>query len=67
MKASLGQTIVIETVAGASGSLGTGRVARAAPDGYTLIVGNGGTHALNGAVYELKYDVLNDFEPVSLV
>ena len=67
MRASLGQTIVIETVAGASGSLGTGRVARAAPDGYTLIVGNVGTHAINGAVYELKYDVLNDFEPVALV
>src|SRR5271170_7206556 len=67
MRASLGQTIIIETVAGASGSLGTGRVARAAPDGYTFIVGNVGTHAINGAVYELKYDVLNDFEPVSLV
>jgi tripartite-type tricarboxylate transporter receptor subunit TctC len=67
MKASLGQSIIIETVAGAGGSLGTGRVARAAPDGYTFIVGNGGTHAYNGAVYDLKYDVLNDFEPVLLV
>jgi tripartite-type tricarboxylate transporter receptor subunit TctC len=67
MKASLGQTIVIETVAGASGSLGTGRVARAAPDGYTFIVGNVGTHAINGAVYALKYDVLSDFDPVALV
>jgi tripartite-type tricarboxylate transporter receptor subunit TctC len=67
MKASLGQTIIIENVAGASGSLGTGRVARAAPDGYTLIVGYWGTHVANGAVYELKYDVLNDFEPVCLV
>jgi tripartite-type tricarboxylate transporter receptor subunit TctC len=67
MRAPLGQSIVIETVAGASGSLGTGRVARAAPDGYTFIVGNGGTHAINGAVYALRYDVLNDFEPVSLV
>jgi tripartite-type tricarboxylate transporter receptor subunit TctC len=67
MRTPLGQTIVIETVAGASGSLGTGRVARAAPDGYTFIVGNGGTHAINGAVYALKYDVVNDFEPVSLV
>jgi tripartite-type tricarboxylate transporter receptor subunit TctC len=67
MRASLGQSIVIETVAGASGSLGTGRVARAAPDGYTVIVGNVGTHAINGAVYALKYDVLNDFEPVLLV
>jgi tripartite-type tricarboxylate transporter receptor subunit TctC len=51
MKASLGQTIIIETVAGASGSLGTGRVARAAPDGYTFIVGNVGTHAINGALF----------------
>jgi tripartite-type tricarboxylate transporter receptor subunit TctC len=67
MRASLGQTIIIENVAGASGSLGTGRVARAAPDGYTLIVGNVGTHVTNGVVYELRYDVLNDFEPVSLV
>jgi tripartite-type tricarboxylate transporter receptor subunit TctC len=67
MRASLGQSIIIETVAGAGGSVGTGRVARAAPDGYTFIVGNVGTHVTNGAVYELKYDVLNDFEPVSLV
>jgi tripartite-type tricarboxylate transporter receptor subunit TctC len=67
MRASLGQTIIIENVAGASGSLGTGRVARAAPDGYTFIIGNVGTHVINGAVYGLKYDVLNDFEPVSLV
>jgi tripartite-type tricarboxylate transporter receptor subunit TctC len=67
MRASLGQTMVIENVAGASGSLGTGRVARAAPDGYTIIIGNNGTQAVNGAVYELKYDVLNDFEPVSLL
>jgi tripartite-type tricarboxylate transporter receptor subunit TctC len=67
MRALLAQTIIIETVAGASGSLGTGRVARAAPDGYTFIVGNVGTQVTNGAVYELKYDVLSDFEPVSLV
>jgi tripartite-type tricarboxylate transporter receptor subunit TctC len=67
MRASLGQAIIIENVAGAGGSLGTGRVARAAPDGYTFIVGNVGTHVTNGAVYELKYDVLSDFEPVSLV
>jgi tripartite-type tricarboxylate transporter receptor subunit TctC len=67
MRAPLGQPIVIETVAGASGSLGTGRVSRAAPDGYTFIAGNVGTHAINGAVCALKYDVLNDFEPVLLV
>ena len=67
MRALLGQPIIVENVAGASGSLGTGRVARAAPDGYTSILGNVGTHVTNGAVYQLKYDVLNDFEPVSLV
>jgi tripartite-type tricarboxylate transporter receptor subunit TctC len=67
MGASLGQTIIIENVAGASGSLGVGRVARATPDGYTLVVGYWGTHVANGAVYALKYDVLNDFEPISLV
>jgi tripartite-type tricarboxylate transporter receptor subunit TctC len=66
MRASLGP-IIIENVSGANGSLGTGRVARAAPDRYTLVVGYWGTHVANGAVYELKYDVLNDFEPVSLV
>jgi tripartite-type tricarboxylate transporter receptor subunit TctC len=67
MRASLGQTIIVENVAGASGSLGAGRVARAAPDGYTLVIGDWGTLVANGAVYALKYDVLNDFEPVSLV
>ena len=67
MRALLGQTVIIENVTGASGSLGVGRVARAAPDGYTLGIGDRGTHVANGAVYDLKYDVLNDFEPVSLV
>jgi len=67
MRTLLGQPIIIENVAAASGSLGTGRVARAAPDGYTSVLGNVGTHVTNGAVYQLKYDVLNDFEPVSLV
>ena len=54
MRASLGQSIIIENVAGASGSLGVGRVARAAPDGYTLVIGYRGTHVANGAVYALK-------------
>jgi tripartite-type tricarboxylate transporter receptor subunit TctC len=67
MRVSLGQPVVIENVAGASGSIGVGRVARAAPDGYTLMVGNWSTHVVNGAVYALPYDVLNDFEPVALL
>jgi tripartite-type tricarboxylate transporter receptor subunit TctC len=67
MRASLGQPIIIENVAGANGGIGVGRGARAAPDGYTLISGAWNTHVGNGALYVLQYDVLNDFEPVSLV
>jgi tripartite-type tricarboxylate transporter receptor subunit TctC len=67
MRASLGQPIVIEIVAGANGSIGTGRAARATPDGYTLLVGLWNTHVANGALYTLPYDVLKDFEPISLL
>jgi tripartite-type tricarboxylate transporter receptor subunit TctC len=67
MRAFLGQTVVIENVTGANGSIAVGRVARAAPDGYTLSIGQTGTHVLNGAAYSLQYHVLNDFEPISLL
>jgi tripartite-type tricarboxylate transporter receptor subunit TctC len=67
MRASLGQTVIIENVTGADGSIGVGRVARAAPDGYTLSVGQWSTHVLNGAAYALSYDLLKDFEPVALI
>jgi len=67
MRVSLGQSVIIENVSGASGSLGVGRVARAAPDGYTLSFGNWATQVLNGAVLALPYDVLKDFEPISLL
>lgn len=67
MRASLGRAVVIENVSGASGSVGTGRAARAAADGYTLGLGGWVTHVINGAVYPLQYDVLNDFDPVSLI
>jgi tripartite-type tricarboxylate transporter receptor subunit TctC len=67
MKAVLGQPIVIENVTGANGSIATGRVARAAPDGYTLSLGLWNTHISNGAMYALSYDVLSDFEPVALL
>src|ERR1700688_2664846 len=63
----LGQHVIVENVTGAGGTIGVGRVARAAGDGYTLILGNNSTHVLNGAVYTLQYDLLNDFESVSLV
>jgi tripartite-type tricarboxylate transporter receptor subunit TctC len=65
MRRSLGQPITIENVTGADGSIGTGRVARARPDGYTIDLGVSNTHVLNGAFYSLQYDVLNDFAPIS--
>jgi len=67
MRASLGQPIVIENVGGANGSIAVGRVARSAPDGYTVSLGLWNTHVSNKALYDLKYDVVNDFEPVALL
>ena len=67
MQTVLGQTIIIENVGGAGGSLGAGRVARAAPDGYTLCFSHMQTHVLNGAVLNLPYDVVADFEPLALI
>ena len=67
MRATLGQPIVIEDVSGASGTLGVGRAARAAPDGYTLSMGMWATHVLNGAVFTLPYHVMDDFEPIALL
>jgi len=67
MRTSLGQPVIIENVGGANGSIGTGRVARAAPDGYTLVVGIWNTHVANAALYALQYDVVKDFEPVLLL
>jgi tripartite-type tricarboxylate transporter receptor subunit TctC len=67
MKASLGQSVVVENITGASGSIGTARAARAAPDGYTISSGDWGTHVVNGAIYTLQYDLLSDFEPVALL
>jgi tripartite-type tricarboxylate transporter receptor subunit TctC len=67
MRVSLGQTIVIENITGANGSIAVGRVARAAPDGYTFVIGNWNTHVANGALYQLPYDLLKDFEPIGLI
>jgi tripartite-type tricarboxylate transporter receptor subunit TctC len=62
----LGQPVIVENVTGASGTIGAGRAARAAPDGYTLCYGAWATHVVNAAVYALQYDVLEDFEPIAL-
>jgi tripartite-type tricarboxylate transporter receptor subunit TctC len=65
MRLTLGQPLVIESVAGAGGSIGVGRVARAAADGYTLILGGWVSHVGASAVYPVQYDVRQDFEPVA--
>ena len=67
MRASLGQPVVIENVTGAGGSIGVGRVARAANDGYTFTLGNWDTFVANGVAYALPYNLLTDFEPIAPV
>ena len=64
---ALGQTVLIENVTGASGSIAGMKASRATPDGYTLTIGHWGTHVLNGAIYDLQYDLVKDFEPVALI
>ena len=67
MRVSLGQPLVVENVTGAAGTIGVGRVARAAPDGYTVSIGHWSTHVINGALYPLPFDLLKDLEPISLL
>jgi tripartite-type tricarboxylate transporter receptor subunit TctC len=67
MRMSLGQPLVVENVVGAAGTIGVGRVARAAPDGYTVSFGHWSTHVINGALYPLPFDLLRDLEPISLL
>jgi tripartite-type tricarboxylate transporter receptor subunit TctC len=67
MRESLGQSVLVENVTGAAGTIGVGRVARAAGDGYTLSFGHWSTHVINGAVYPLPFDLLTDLAPVALL
>jgi tripartite-type tricarboxylate transporter receptor subunit TctC len=67
MKVALGQPVIVENITGAAGSIAVGRGARAAADGYTLVMGDWSTHVVNAAMYDLQYDVVKDFEPVSLL
>jgi len=65
MRVSLGQPVLVENVAGANGSIGVGRAARAGGDGYTLSLGSISSHVMNGAIYRLSYDLVSDLEPVA--
>src|SRR5213078_510316 len=68
MRVSLGQTVIVENTTGAGGTIGVGRVARSAPDGYTIGIGQNGSHVVTGATYQrLPYDLLNDFQPLTLL
>jgi tripartite-type tricarboxylate transporter receptor subunit TctC len=67
LKPLLGQSVIIENVTGANGSIGVGRVVRAASDGYTLSIGDLGTHVVNQVTYPLAYDVRTDLQPIALL
>lgn len=67
MSKTLGQPVVVENTAGAAGTIGVTRAERATPDGYTILWGMWGTNVANGAIYNLGFDLLNDFEPIALV
>jgi tripartite-type tricarboxylate transporter receptor subunit TctC len=67
MKITLGETLLVENVTGAGGSIGVGRAVRSPPDGYTISFGHLGTHVANGAIYKLGYDLVTDLEPVVML
>src|SRR5262245_57501672 len=67
MRALLGQVVIIENVSGGAGTIGVARVARAKPDGYTLVFGSFNTHVVHAGIRTLPYDVIGDFEPIALV
>src|SRR5262245_21258899 len=67
MRTTLGQSVIAENSTGAGGTIGVGRLARAAPDGYTIGMGIWSTHVVNGAIYTLQYDLVKYFAPVTLI
>ena len=68
LQEALGQSVLVENKGGAAGILGTEYTAKAAPDGYTIMMGNIGTHAINVSLYKkLSYDPVKDFVPISQV
>jgi tripartite-type tricarboxylate transporter receptor subunit TctC len=67
MRTALGQTVIVENVSGAGGSIGVGRVARAAPDGYTIDIGQWDTHVANGVVYPQTLEQLKEMAPIGML
>ena len=67
MRGILGQSIIIENIAGAAGSIGVGRAVRSPADGYTLSIGTSTTHMLTGGLYALPFDLVKDLEPIILI
>jgi tripartite-type tricarboxylate transporter receptor subunit TctC len=67
MGRTLGQTVIVENTTGAAGTLGVTRVARAAPDGYTIVIGHWSTHVVNPAIYPLTFNIVDDFEPLASI
>ena len=67
MRGTLKETVLIENVTGAAGTIGVTRAVRSPADGYTISFGHLGTHVINGAIYPLSFDLVNDFEPVALL
>jgi tripartite-type tricarboxylate transporter receptor subunit TctC len=67
MRAILGQSVIVENIGGAAGSIGVGRAVRSPADGYTLSIGTSTTHMLTGGLYALQFDLLKDLEPIILI
>jgi tripartite-type tricarboxylate transporter receptor subunit TctC len=67
MSRSLGQTVIVDNTTGAAGTVGVGRVVRAAPDGYTIGIGHWSTHVVNPAIYPLNFNILDDLEPLAFI
>lgn len=67
MTKALGETVVVENVTGAGGTIAGMKVVHSPADGYTITIGHVGTHVITGAIQKMNYDVFNDFEPIAMV